>query len=243
VTAEDADVLDSWIEIARGPLLKLALLVMAAGLLRAVILQAYECIRGYNRAGDPVVLWPTVIRRNLAWLLPWRYLGPDARRSYNLTSFVFHVGIILVPVFLAGHVAIWEMELGVRWITLPPLAADVLTVLVVVAVAGLLLGRFLNTGSREISKIQDWLLPVLCAIPFLTGFFVAHPRFSPLDPQLFYLFHLLSAELLLILVPFTKLVHIVLFWSNQTSTELGWRFTPGAGERVRAMLGKEGQGV
>ena len=58
-----------------------------------------------------------------------------------------------------------------------------------------------------------------------------------------YLVHLLSAELLLILVPFSKLVHMVLFWTSQTSTELGWRFVPGAGERVRLTLGKEGEGV
>jgi len=236
-------VLEQWTDLARGPLLKLSLLVMSAGLLRAVALQAWEFGRAFRRAGDPVVAWPTVIRRNLAWLLPWRYLGREARRLYNLTSLVFHVGIILVPLFLAGHVAIWQQELGLHWFTLAPLAADVMTVLVVAAVIGLLFGRGMNDGARTLSKAQDWLLPLLCALPFLTGFFVAHPRFSPVDPQVLYLLHLLSAELLLILMPFTKLVHVVLFWSNQASTELGWRFTPGAGERVRATLGKEGQGV
>jgi nitrate reductase gamma subunit len=162
---------------------------------------------------------------------------------YNLISLIFHVGIIAVPLFLAGHVAIWERELGLRWFTLPPLAADVLTVLTMVAIVGLLIGRGVNTGSRVLSKGQDWLLPILCLVPFLTGFLVAHPRFSPIDVQVVYLLHLLSAELLLILVPFTKLVHIVLFWSNRAASEFGWRFVPGAGAQVRVTLGKEGQGV
>jgi steroid 5-alpha reductase family enzyme len=113
----------------------------------------------------------------------------------------------------------------------------------VLAVAALLVGRGWNTGARNMSKAQDWWLPILCAIPFVTGFLVSHPRYSPIDAQWVYLFHLLSAELLLILVPFTKLVHIVLFWSNRTTSELGWRFVPGAGHQVRATLGKEGQGV
>jgi nitrate reductase gamma subunit len=160
-----------------------------------------------------------------------------------LISFVFHVGIIAVPLFLAGHVALWKQELGVSWFVLPEAVADVLTVLTVAALIGLLIGRRVNTGSRLLSKRQDWLMPVLCMLPFVTGFLVAHPRFSPVDAQIVYLLHLLSAELLLILVPFTKLVHVVLFWSNRASSEFGWRFAPGAGEQVRATLGKEGQGV
>jgi nitrate reductase gamma subunit len=77
----------------------------------------------------------------------------------------------------------------------------------------------------------------------LSGFLVAHPRWSPIDPRLVYLLHLLSAELLLVLVPFTKLVHMVLFWTNRTTAEIGWRFAPGAGERIRMTLHKEGHGV
>jgi len=235
--------LEQLTDLARGPLLKLALIVMAAGLLRVVILQIWELGWAYGRAGDQVVSWPVIVRRTLAWLLPWRYWGPEARRLYNLTSFIFHVGIIAVPLFLAGHVALWDQELGIRWFVLPPVVADVLTVVTVVALIGMLVGRGVNTGSRMLSKRQDWLMPILCMLPFLTGFLVAHPRFSPVDAQVVYLVHLLSAELLLILVPFTKLVHIVLFWSNGASSEFGWRFAPGAGEQVRATLGKEGQGV
>jgi nitrate reductase gamma subunit len=235
--------LESLLDLARGPLLKLSLLIMAAGLLRAFVLQIWELGWAWGRAGDQVIRWPDVIKRSLVWLLPWRYLGPEQRKLYNFTSFIFHVGIILVPVFLAGHVALWEQGLGLSWVTLPPLAADVLTILTMVAIVGLLAGRAANSGSRRLSKAQDWLLPILCLLPFATGFVVVHPRLSPVDPQVVYLLHMLSGELLLILVPFTKLVHIVLFWSNRSSSELGWRFTPGAGERVRATLGKEGQGV
>jgi hypothetical protein len=58
-----------------------------------------------------------------------------------------------------------------------------------------------------------------------------------------YLTHLLCGELLLILIPFTKMVHIALFPLTRFAWELGWHFAPGAGDRVRLALGKEGQGV
>jgi hypothetical protein len=55
--------------------------------------------------------------------------------------------------------------------------------------------------------------------------------------------HVLSAELLLILIPFTKLAHAALFPFTRASWEMGWHFVPGAGERVRIALGKEGEPV
>ena len=235
--------LEYWIALARGPLLRFALLVMVLGLLRQVLLQMWEISWAFHRAGDQVVPWGVALRRNLEWLLPWRYLQRQERRLYNFTSFIFHVGVIVVPVFLAGHVAIWQKELGISWWRLPAGVADWLSVATVLAAVGLLLGRMLNQASRAISKTQDWLLPGLCAAPFITGFWIAHPGWSPFDAQVVYLVHLLSAELLITLVPFSKLVHMVLFWISQTSTELGWRFPPGSGERVRLSLGKESEGI
>ncbi len=235
--------LESWIALARGPLLRLALLAMAVGLLRLVLLQVWEISWAWHRAGDQVVPWGVAIRRNLEWLLPWRYLQRKERRLYNFTSFVFHVGIIVVPVFLAGHVAIWRQELGISWWTIPQGLADWLAVLTVVAALGLLAGRMASEASRKISTPQDWLLPLLCAVPFVTGLWVAHPAWSPFDVQVVYLVHMLSAELLLVMVPFSKLMHMALFWISQTSSELGWRFPSGSGERVRVSLGKQSEGV
>jgi len=235
--------LEAMIELARGPLLKLSLLVMFAGLLRAFALQAWEIGWAFRRAGDHFVPWKLVIARNLSWLLPWRYLKSEERFVYNFVSFLFHVAIVLVPIFLAGHVAIWEKELGIGWWTLPPRVADVLTVVGILALVGLLVGRYANRGSRAMSRLGDWLLPVLCLAPFVTGFMTSHPAWSPWNARISYLLHLLTAELLLVVVPFSKLVHVVLFWSSQASSELGWRFPPGFGHRVRQTLGKEGQGV
>ncbi len=235
--------LEYWIALARGPLLRLALLAMALGLLRLVLIQLWEISWAFHRAGDQVVPWGVAIRRNLEWLLPWRYLQRRERRVYNFISFIFHVGVIAVPVCLAGHVSIWRQELGLSWWTLPEALADWLSILTIAAALGLLIGRASHVSSRRLSRLHDWLLPILCVIPFITGLWVAHPSYSPFPVQGVYLVHLLSAEFLLVLVPFSKLRHMVLFWVSQTSTELGWRFPSGSGERVRLSLGKESEGV
>jgi hypothetical protein len=47
--------------------------------------------------------------------------------------------------------------------------------------------------------------------------------------------HVLSAELLFVLIPFTKLSHIVLFFFDRISV-LHWQLRPGAGEKVAEVL-------
>ncbi|GAB4371211.1 MAG: hypothetical protein Kow0062_06550 [Acidobacteriota bacterium] len=235
--------LDALIDLARGPLLRVALLVLAIGLARALVQQVWEIGWAWRRAGDMYVPWRIVIRRNLAWLLPWRYLRREHRYVYNAISAVFHLGILVVPLFLAGHVALWRREVGLSWPVLPAGLADAMTVAAIVALCGLLVGRAASPAARGISTWQDWLLPVACLLPMLSGLLLAHPEWTFWDARITWLAHLLSAELLMAIAPFSKLSHMVLFWVSQTSTELGWRFPPGFGERVRVSLGKEGLGI
>ena len=234
--------LDALIDLATGPLLRLSLIVMALGLARVLLLQLVELALAWRRAGDAVVPWMLVARRNLAWVLPWRALQRADRVPYNLASLIFHAGVILVPLFFAGHTAMWG-RLGIWAPSLTPSVADALSLITVAALAWLLVSRAAMRASRHLSKAEDWVLPGLFLIAFLTGLGTAHPAWAPLDARVLYLVHLLAGEVILVLVPFSKLQHMVLFWTSQASTELGWRFSPGAGERVRVSLGKQGQGV
>ncbi len=160
-----------------------------------------------------------------------------------MASVVFHAGMLLVPLFLAGHVELVRKGLGVAWPSLGPGAADVLTLAAIAALVALVVLRLASRASRFLSTFQDWFLLVLCGTAFLSGYVVAHPAGNPLPFTLVYIVHLLSAELLLVLVPFSKLGHVVLFPLTRASWEMGWHFVPGAGERIRCALGKEGEPV
>jgi nitrate reductase gamma subunit len=234
---------ETLIDVASGPLLRLSLLVMALGLLRVLALQIAELWLAWRRAGDPLVPWRLALRRNLAWVLPLRALKERERIAYNVASIVFHAGVLLVPIFLWGHVALWQAAWGIAWPVLPASFADVLSLATVAAIVWLVAARTAQPAMRQLSGAQDYFLPLLALVVFLTGMGAAHPTWSPIGARTAYLLHLLSGQVLLVIVPFSKLQHMVLFWTSQTSTELGWRFTPGAGERVRLSLGKQEQGV
>ena len=58
-----------------------------------------------------------------------------------------------------------------------------------------------------------------------------------------FLIHALAADLLLFLVPLTKLSHMALLPLAQLVSELAWHFPPDAGRRVAVALGKEDEPI
>lgn len=234
--------MESALNLARGPLLVLAFAVLAVGMARQLCLTAIELARAYRKAGDQTLPLRFIFRRSLGWIVPVNALR-GSRALYTATSVVFHAGMLLVPLFLSGHVELVRRAWGFAWPALPPGVADLLTVATVAALFLLVLLRLADRASRFLSGFQDWFLLALCLAAFVSGYYVAHPAGNPLPFTLTYLIHLLSAELLLALMPFTKLVHVALFPLTRASWELGWHFVPGAGERVRVALGKGGEPV
>ena len=57
--------------------------------------------------------------------------------------------------------------------------------------------------------------------------------------QVMLLIHVLSAELIFVLIPFSKIAHCVLIPFSQLVSDLGWRFPPTAGKDLAKALGKE----
>ncbi len=230
------------IHLARGPLLYLAFAVLVLGALRQWGLTIAEVARAYQAAGDQRIPWRWMFKKSLGWIVPVNALR-GSRIIFTLASAAFHAGMLMVPLFLAGHVAIAEKGLGLSWPVLPGGAADALTVVALAGLLILLLYRLIDGAARFMSGAQDYFLLLLCICAFLSGYFVAHPGRNPLPMDLAYLFHLLSAELILVMIPFSKLCHALLFSTTRVAWELGWHFVPGGGEKVRAALGKAGEPV
>ena len=57
------------------------------------------------------------------------------------------------------------------------------------------------------------------------------------------LIHVMSANLIFVLIPLTKLSHIVLMPAAQVVADVAWRFTPDAGRKIALALGKENEPV
>ena len=189
--------MEQWLQWARGPLFQLSLLVMALGLIRHLGLTAFNTWRALEGAGDKKIPYRAVLTATLKWLFPFKNL--NNRLWYSITSVLFHVGLLLTPIFLMAHVLLWKRGLGLAWPALPQLLADGLTLLTIVAGIALIVGRLANRESRELSRFQDYALPPLLLVPFISGFLALHPAWSPISYTGAMLVHVLSGDLIFLL--------------------------------------------
>ena len=233
--------MESWIEWARGPAFVFAVSFMLLGLIRHVSLTIWEVVRAMRRAGDKSLPYRQMCIATLKWLLPVDKLKNEV--LFSLTSMLFHVAIIIVPIFLAGHIALWDHGLGISWPAVPNQVADVLTIVAVVTAVALVVQRAAARATRALSRFQDYALPLVIAVPFASGFLVMHPAMNPFSYQAMLLVHVLSANLVLILIPITKLSHIVLIPTVQLVSEVAWHLPPDAGSRLAVTLGKEDEPI
>ena len=230
------------IDFCRGPLFRFAAAVAVLGLARHAILSLWGMRQVLRRAGDKRLALGAVILRTVVQLNPLRYFKGN-RWLYSIFSVAFHVGLILVPIFFLGHIRLWRRGLSIGWPALPTSLADVLTLVTLVAGALLFLARAWAPASRHISRPQDWLLPPLIAIEFLSGYWLAHPASNPIGLDTLTLIHVVIGDLLLLVTPFSKIAHCAMLPFSQLVAELAWRFVPGAGREVQGTLGKEGQPI
>jgi len=233
--------MQTWLALARGPFFWAAMTFMVLGLARHVIVSVVDIGAANRRAGDPRMPYRKIAKVTLAWLIPLSRLGQNT--FAGATSVAFHVSIILVPVFLAEHIALWRSALGVSWPALPGTLADVLTVIAVVTALVLVGQRTARKAKRSVSRFQDYFLPLFIALPFASGFLVTHPAWNAFPYDATLLVHVMSADVLLILMPTTKLNHAALMPEAHLITEASWHWPADAGKQVGIALGKEGEPV
>jgi len=154
------------------------------------------------------------------WLLP---LNRDVLKNpvFTLSVYLFHACLLVVPVWLAGHISLWaESRLGWSWTPIPGRWADAMTFLFLAIAFFFLLRRLLKPEIRFLSSLGDYLLLLATVLPFLTGLFLAHDTLEgvPFLGERMLLIHVLSGEFLLILIPFSRLSHAVLFFLSRSAT-------------------------
>lgn len=230
------------LNFARGPLFRLCFVIMVLGLARILFLDIWGAYKAYRKAGDKKMPWRLIASRTFEWIFPVKRLARN-RHVYSFFSILFHVGLILVPVFLYAHIHLWKESLGISWPALPYWWAFWLTLCTIVSALFMLIGRMAIKTTRSISRAQDYLWLLLLMVPFVTGFVCANLNISPGTYRLLMLTHVLFADLIFILIPFTKIAHCVLTPLSQLVGTLGWKFPPETDDDICTTLNKKGAPV
>ena len=120
-------------------------------------------------------------------------------------GYVFHIGLLVSLILFVPHIQLFQETFGFGWPGLPNPIVDAAAVLGIVGLFAVLWNRLTNPVMRLISTREDYLVWLLTLLPMLTGYLAYHRMVNPY-PLILGL-HILSVEILMILFPFTKLMH------------------------------------
>lgn len=153
------------------------------------------------------------------WILPFASRGWRVQPGMTLLFFVFHIGIIGVFLFLSAHNIIFQKTFGFSLAILPRPIADTLAWGAVISAFFLTVRRVVMPEVRIMTTAADYMILLLSAAPLITGLIC---RYAPTGYSFWLIAHILSAEILLVLIPFTRLSHILLFFLSRA--QLGMDF-------------------
>ena len=120
-------------------------------------------------------------------------------------GYIFHIGLFITIFLFVPHIELIDSVLGVRWPGLPNPLVDGVAVVTMVALVVLLLHRLRHPVKRMLSTSEDYLTWLVTFLPILTGWLAYHRLINPYPLVLG--LHILSVELLMVVLPFTKLMH------------------------------------
>ena len=198
-----------------GPLLWLSFGIFFVGCMVRIV----KYIKGLNWQMDRVAYRPHfsygmkgAIRSIGLWLVPFATRSWRKNPVFTLLFFVFHIGLLVTPVFLVAHNIILNERWGFSLPTIPGVLADALTIAVMVAAVFLILRRIALSEVRILSTFYDYLVLAIAVAPFVTGF-IAHHTAS--DCNCWLILHIICGEIMLIAIPFTELSHFVLCFMSR----------------------------
>ncbi len=224
------------LDVAQGPLVRFALALAILGVLRTLLLALADLVGGWLTCTDRGEFWRKV-RQRLVWQVAPTLVADEARPfrsrglyAYHLAlcgvSLLFRLGVVLVPTFMVAHVYLFERGLGLAWPALPGRVADACAVLTITLGFVLFLGRLYSPLLRAVEPAWTFFKPLILLVPFFTGVLARHPTWSPLDYHTTLLLHVLSAVVVLALVPFARLLSYTHTRITTIVPGAGWRPEP-----------------
>jgi len=223
----------------KGPLLTFVVLILVLGLIRHGVLSVWALVEAIRRAGDRNIPYARVLLNTAIWMFPVTRLH-RVLPVFSYASFFFHLGLILSAVFLREHIDLFG-PLGLSWPAIPRPYVDWLALLSLAGLTILLGYRIYVRQSRAESGFADYGILVLLIVTVGMGY-LAGQNWSVIPYDVTMVFHISAGAAILVLTPFTKLAHCVLYPLVRLSSEIGWHFAQEGGyDVVRTLYGPEGR--
>jgi nitrate reductase gamma subunit len=203
----------------RGPLVWITFLVFIGG----SIYRIYTMISSAKKekAVLPYMSLKYSMRSILHWIIPFGSVSWRRHPVITIVTFLFHICLVFTPIFLLSHNILWYESWGISWWTLPEGLADVMTLIVVFSCVFFLFRRIIASEVRFVTYPSDFLILAIAFLPFFTGFLAYHQLLLP--SRAMTILHILFGEIMLIAIPFSRIIHMLFGWFTRayTGSEFG----------------------
>ena len=212
------------LEFARGPALTFAITVFIAGVAFRIVSLFLLWRTRDSSAGSARErsAFSAAIREIIRRL--WPQSAYKQRTLFMLINgYVFHLGLAIIVFFLLPHIVFFKDLVGLSWPSLPNNVIYAISIVTTVSLIAALVMRISNPAQRIISTFDDWFSWLVTFLPVITGI-IATSHLGARYETLLGL-HILSVALLLVYLPFGKLMHwfLVFVTRSQTGAHLSHR--------------------
>ena len=147
------------------------------------------------------------MRSIINWSIPFNTVNMRLNPIFTGVAFFFHIAFFALLIFVSAHQIMIEEGFGIGWFTIPDFVADIIAFAVIAACIFFGVRRVVRPEVNYVTDWTDFALLSLVAAPFVTGVLAYHQLGNYM---LMVVLHMLSAELLLVAIPFTRLSHMLL---------------------------------
>jgi nitrate reductase gamma subunit len=192
-------------QFVSGPLAWSAFIIFIGGCLYRLI-NLLVLVHRKERFIYSYMSWKYGLRSILRWSTPFATENMRRHPGMTIVTFAFHISLLVTPLFLLAHVILIEESWNVSWWTLPDGLADAMTLIVIAGGIFFCVRRLTNREVQYVTSASDFVLLVIVVAPFVTGFLANYQWFGY---KFFVILHILSGEIMLVTIPFTRLSHMI----------------------------------
>jgi len=197
--------MNSLYNFVSGPLAWVAFIIFIVGSLYRLV-SLLVLVHKKEKFIYTYMSWKYSLRSILHWITPFGTTNWRRQPALTIVTFAFHLCLILTPIFLLAHVVLWDEAFNMSWWTLPDSLAILMTLVVIGGCVFFLVRRLVSPEVQYVTSLSDYVILAIAAAPFITGFLAYYQWFAY---QFFTILHVVSGEVMLIAIPFTRLSHML----------------------------------
>jgi nitrate reductase gamma subunit len=196
------------LDFARGPGLQWSLTIMIVGLCwRVVGVFLGRWRRDLSRPRSEAL-----VQGGLRAIITRSAPAPELEKNIrfqHIAGYIWHIGFFVTVLFCQPHITFFKSILGFGWPGLPSHLVVIPASIALAVLVMLAIRRMIHPVMRIITTIEDYFSLIVIISALTTGLMAYAHLGPPYETML--AVHMISVELLLIWIPFSKLTHMI-FW-------------------------------